>query len=267
MTHHWCVCKACPRCVSEPAYKPTSVRWPIDFNHFPLLLLSSRKFLFVRELLCIHKALRGVLSFVAVLLRLCTGKQHSSEFSRLVAQVRGRMETSKRARQIKQEKESASEDTSCEGEANIAHPPVPPVPSVSDPHGVWWWNHTHTPLRIYALVPTDVSTALRESRFELSVCTLPPTPFLPSMLHLTHDGSEKSQMIRARISLWDRHKMELFPLIAMLTLCQHPRLGSLHTRTCKHFWMGAVFLISRKVIADNAPYWDTCKLQEASRVV
>ncbi|KAG5275071.1 hypothetical protein AALO_G00143230 [Alosa alosa] len=44
-------------------------------------------------------------------------KQHSSEFSRLVAQVKGRMETSKRARQIKQEKEAASEETS--REANL----------------------------------------------------------------------------------------------------------------------------------------------------
>lgn len=72
----------------------------------------------------------GLRFFIVLCCR--AGKQNSSEFSRLVAQVKGRMETAKRLRQIKQEKEAASEETSREGEANKS-PHFPPVP-----------RHTHT---------------------------------------------------------------------------------------------------------------------------
>lgn len=54
-------------------------------------------------------------------------KQHSSEFSRLVAQVRGRLETSKRA-QIKQEEGMSTEETDSKGAHNsIQNTPQPHV--------------------------------------------------------------------------------------------------------------------------------------------
>ena len=68
----------------------------------------------------------------AALICHCPGMQHSGEFSRLVAQVKSRVGTSRRAQQIKQEQEkeqeAAAEETSHEGKANKARP----VPSVSD---------------------------------------------------------------------------------------------------------------------------------------
>ncbi|XP_073708494.1 E3 ubiquitin-protein ligase RAD18 isoform X2 [Garra rufa] len=55
-------------------------------------------------------------------------KQHSSEFSRLIAQVKGRLETSKRA-QIKQE-EKSTEETESKGAPNsIQNTPQPLVPA------------------------------------------------------------------------------------------------------------------------------------------
>uniref|UniRef100_W5K4T7 RING-type E3 ubiquitin transferase n=1 Tax=Astyanax mexicanus TaxID=7994 RepID=W5K4T7_ASTMX len=47
----------------------------------------------------------------------CTWKQHSSEFSRLIAQVRGRLETSRRT-QMKQEEEKKPVEASCSGGNN-----------------------------------------------------------------------------------------------------------------------------------------------------
>uniref|UniRef100_A0A671QC93 RING-type E3 ubiquitin transferase n=1 Tax=Sinocyclocheilus anshuiensis TaxID=1608454 RepID=A0A671QC93_9TELE len=54
-------------------------------------------------------------------------KQHSSEFSRLIAQVRGRLETSKRA-PVKQEEEKSAEETDSKGSPNsIQNTPQPLV--------------------------------------------------------------------------------------------------------------------------------------------
>uniref|UniRef100_A0A673HV26 RING-type E3 ubiquitin transferase n=1 Tax=Sinocyclocheilus rhinocerous TaxID=307959 RepID=A0A673HV26_9TELE len=53
-------------------------------------------------------------------------KQHSSEFSRLIAQVRGRLETSKRA-QIKQEEKSTEETDSKGAPSSIQNAPQPLV--------------------------------------------------------------------------------------------------------------------------------------------